>query len=661
MSKKRLITLLTCFVIACTCVGVATACNSGADNPGTESSIVTEYKVKFDSRSGSEVPAQMVKSGEKVIKPEEPTREGYIFIEWQLDSNPYDFDAPVTKEITLDAKWELKKPEKFSVSFVVEGETELFHSTLVEDGKMAMKPAGVPEREDYLFDGWTLNGELYDFETPVTEPIILVAKWAKAWTVSFEVGEGTPIDPVVVKEGEGVTPPETTKAGYYVSGWLKDDLSYDLETPVSGDITLTAVWKASGLTSNQIGVHAYGWNQTHKPDYFNMETGENGEMVVTAKFSGSTTHYPALVLRELFEKTYYETLIENGETRLVFNLTIGGENAENVDDLYVFGKPLTEFAHKQGVYTISVDLQYIVDNYDKVAGIGTSVEAKNAEFSYMLLAWQSADWTTRNYVFTISNVAVKPTPALKVSFANGSSDVVKAGETTSITAETNVDEAIEWSSSNEAIATVENGVVTGVKSGEVTITASVEGLTESKTVYVFSNGLSSENIGMRVNGYNMTGNTSYMTVSTGTNGETVIGAKFIASWENYYAGLVWDNIQSAAYYQALVDNGYQYLTFDLKVDGNDKDKVEDLYVFCGQKLTTIEQVGGVYKVKILVSDIVRVYDRVKTFVPSKERIGQISSAAGMFLAWRDNRDSDRGVERNYIFTIANYEFIKTEV
>jgi hypothetical protein len=108
----------------------------------------------------------------------------------------------------------------------------------------------------------------------------------------------------------------------------------------------------------------------------------------------------------------------------------------------------------------------------------------------------------------------------------------------------------------------------------------------------------------------------------------------------------------------LVDKGYKYLTFDLKVEGADKDKVSDLYMFCGQQLTKIEQQNGVYKVKILVSDIVRVYDAVETYIPNGVRQGQTGSRHGMFLAWRDNRGSDRGLTRDYIFTISNSEYVK---
>ena len=77
-----------------------------------------------------------------------------------------------------------------------------------------------------------------------------------------------------------------------------------------------------------------------------------------------------------------------------------------------------------------------------------------------------------------------------------------------------------------------------------------------------------------------------------------------------------------------------------------------------QSLTNIEKVDGVYKVKILISDISRVYDAITPNLPNDNRQGQIGTRHGMFLAWRDNRGTDRGVERNYIFTISNTAYSK---
>ena len=68
---------------------------------------VPEYSVTFDSNGGSSVGTLVVKEDGTIAKPEDPTKEGYVFIGWYLDGELYDFDTPVTGDIKLEAKWEL--------------------------------------------------------------------------------------------------------------------------------------------------------------------------------------------------------------------------------------------------------------------------------------------------------------------------------------------------------------------------------------------------------------------------------------------------------------------------------------------------------------------------------------------------------------------------
>ena len=63
--------------------------------------VSTECLVTFDSMGGSEVPPQTVRYGEKVVKPEDPTREGYNFTGWYTDldrTNKWNFDKNTVKE-----------------------------------------------------------------------------------------------------------------------------------------------------------------------------------------------------------------------------------------------------------------------------------------------------------------------------------------------------------------------------------------------------------------------------------------------------------------------------------------------------------------------------------------------------------------------------------
>ena len=69
------------------------------------------YTVTFDSKGGSEVPEQFVEYGGKATEPDEPTRSGFNFDTWYSDSactQIFDFNTPITGDITLYAKWAQK-------------------------------------------------------------------------------------------------------------------------------------------------------------------------------------------------------------------------------------------------------------------------------------------------------------------------------------------------------------------------------------------------------------------------------------------------------------------------------------------------------------------------------------------------------------------------
>lgn len=140
----------------------------------------TEHTVTFDlNYEGSKVTQVKVVDGQKVAEPETPTREGYEFLGWLKGTEPYNFDEPVTADLTLTASW--KKIEapvaKHTVAFM-NGST-VFATAEVENGSTVSKPQTDPVREGHTFEGWYLDGELYDFSTPVTDDLTLVAGFKK--------------------------------------------------------------------------------------------------------------------------------------------------------------------------------------------------------------------------------------------------------------------------------------------------------------------------------------------------------------------------------------------------------------------------------------------------------------------------------------------------
>lgn len=74
-----------------------------------------EFTVTFVTNGGSTVNPQTVCDGDVVFKPANPKKEGYTFDGWYADetcTELYNFRTPVTKDITLYAKWKEDKKEE---------------------------------------------------------------------------------------------------------------------------------------------------------------------------------------------------------------------------------------------------------------------------------------------------------------------------------------------------------------------------------------------------------------------------------------------------------------------------------------------------------------------------------------------------------------------
>lgn len=63
------------------------------------------FSVIFNTNGGSLVSSQVISLGNTVVKPVNPTKEGYTFVEWQLNGKPYDFASEVTSDMALVAVW----------------------------------------------------------------------------------------------------------------------------------------------------------------------------------------------------------------------------------------------------------------------------------------------------------------------------------------------------------------------------------------------------------------------------------------------------------------------------------------------------------------------------------------------------------------------------
>lgn len=267
-----------------------------------------KYTITFDSDGGSVVEKQIVKRGEKVNKPTDPTRDGYIFIEWDLGSSIYDFSAKVTRNLILKAVWKEQEGGKvtYVVNFNTDGGNSVSNQIINKDGTIT-KPQD-PVRDGYKFLGWYSNNVLFDFNTPITKNLELIAKWEKAkdnsttgtttttkkndttnsttkktttkkndttnttttkktttttteakkYTVKFDSNGGSKVSSKEVTSGSKVSKPSNpTRTGYKFGGWTLNNKAYDFNSKVTSNITLVAKWTAKTYTVKVSSVDEY--------------------------------------------------------------------------------------------------------------------------------------------------------------------------------------------------------------------------------------------------------------------------------------------------------------------------------------------------------------------------------------------------------------------
>ena len=209
---------------------------------------IIKYTVTFNSNGGSGVADQIVIENEKVTKPADPTKEGYNFISWCTAAGlrqTYNFNNPVTSDMTLYAKWEIKK---YNVYFK-NNEGETIRTKVVNHNDLATS-IGNLDVTGYNFTGWCTDVDgtnFYNFDTPVTGDITLYPGLEiKKYTVKFDTKGGNSISDKVVEHFETFTVSDPTKEGHIFQGWYTDEEYMNerfLPTSVISDITLYAKWE----------------------------------------------------------------------------------------------------------------------------------------------------------------------------------------------------------------------------------------------------------------------------------------------------------------------------------------------------------------------------------------------------------------------------------
>lgn len=125
--------------------------------------------VTFQSEGGSEVASQ-IRANTPADQPADPTKEGYTFIGWYNGESEWDFETPVTENLTLTAKWQINQ---YTITFDTAGGSEV--APITQDYGTTITAPANPTKTGYTFAGW-------DKTIPTTMPagdMTITARWTE--------------------------------------------------------------------------------------------------------------------------------------------------------------------------------------------------------------------------------------------------------------------------------------------------------------------------------------------------------------------------------------------------------------------------------------------------------------------------------------------------
>lgn len=151
--------------------------------------------------------------------------------------------------------------ETYTVTFDSAGGSAV-KAAKVEEEKKAKAPTA-PEKQGYVFDGWLLDGEAYDFTKPITGDLTLVAKWKAA--------KDTPYTVLVYAEQTDGTYKEITSSFPQIVG-----LTGETDTEIEVDYLRVQGWGISSYAT----ANGYRVNLKHKDGVKSGTIAADGSLVL---------------------------------------------------------------------------------------------------------------------------------------------------------------------------------------------------------------------------------------------------------------------------------------------------------------------------------------------------------------------------------------------
>lgn len=249
---------------------------------------------------------QIVQAGEKAVKPDDPKVNGLTFGGWYtdedcIDGNEYNFTAPVTKGMTLTAKW---TANSYTITFDTNGGSAV--APITQDYGTAINAPAAPTKTGYTFMGW-------EPELPAIMPaedMTLTAQWRiNQYTVTFDTDGGSAVASITQDYGTAITAPaDPTREGYTFMGWDKKIPT----TMPAGDMTITAKWKDSEKPTGEIKIGKNSWKSFLNNITFGLFFKDTQTVTINAADNSGTVFVSYLVTHQDLSEAELQSLVFSG-------------------------------------------------------------------------------------------------------------------------------------------------------------------------------------------------------------------------------------------------------------------------------------------------------------------------------------------------------------
>ena len=378
------------------------------------------FAVEFNTGCDDVIEAQYVEQDKFAIEPTTVIEKaGYTLNGWKFNGQAFDFETPITQNITLEADWTANDNTPYKVEYYLQDiANEVYVLSEIEDKEGTTDT--LAEVTPKSIEGYTFNENYAEniLSGNIAGEGSLVLKlyyYRNVYEVAFETGCDAEVDTQIIEQGDcAVIPTEPVRAGYTFNGWKFNGQAFDFETPITQNITLEADWTAND-------------NTPYKVEYYLQDLEGSGYTLSETKDEVGTTDTLASIVAKsiegfIFNENHQDNLLSGniaGDGSLVLKLyydriicnvelSMNNEQAGTVTGAgsYRYGATVTIIANSNSGYNFEGWFIKGTDDLFSADANYTFTASTSGEYEARWTSNAPADYTIEYYFENLDGVYI---------------------------------------------------------------------------------------------------------------------------------------------------------------------------------------------------------------------------------------------------------------